>query len=269
MSKKVFKTDSLTHKRRLSYSPSPSSSNTLNDDLIGRQDLANLSAMPSLLQLNQTNTTNTTTTSTPSSSSSTTTTTTSSTSSNQSPKKQTNRSSTSKKSKKAAMSSSASQAMQQQSQQQQQQANTSFYSNMPLVNCAGCDRPILDQYLYNVLDRPWHQHCIQCIDCKLSLNEKCFSRDGKIFCKEDFFRRFGPKCSGCSQGILPTDLVRRAKDRVFHLNCFTCYVCRKAITTGEQLYVVDENKFVCKQDYILNKATGNLEREFSSIIFFY
>lgn len=168
------------------------------------------------------------------------------TSPHQSPKKQTNRSSTtSKKSKKAAA---------QAAQQMQQQTN--YYTNMPLVNCAGCDRPILDQYLYNVLDRPWHQSCIQCIDCKSSLNEKCFSRDGKLFCKEDFFRRFGPKCSGCSQGILPTDLVRRAKDRVFHLNCFTCYVCRKAITTGEQLYVVDENKFVCKQDYILNKATG-------------
>lgn len=31
-------------------------------------------------------------------------------------------------------------------------------------------------------------------------------------------------------------------------------MCRKAITTGEQLYVIDENKFMCKQDYILNKA---------------
>lgn len=202
--------------------------------------------MPSLLSSN-TSTTNTTTT------------TTNTSNTNQSPKKQTNRNTTSKKSKKATNSTLQSQ-QQMQSQQVQQ---TNFYSNMPLVNCAGCDRPILDQYLYNVLDRPWHQTCIQCIDCKLNLNEKCFSRDGKIFCKEDFFRRFGPKCSGCNQGILPTDLVRRAKDRVFHLNCFTCYVCRKAITTGEQLYVVDENKFVCKQDYILNKATGNLVEFFN------
>ena len=34
-------------------------------------------------------------------------------------------------------------------------------------------------------------------------------------------------------------------------------MCRKAISTGEQLYVVDENKFMCKQDYILNKPQGN------------
>ena len=73
-----------------------------------------------------------------------------------------------------------------------------------------------------------------------------------------FSRRFGPKCSGCNMGISPTDLVRRAKDRVFHLNCFTCCICRKAISTGEQLYVVDENKFMCKQDYMLNKNQGKI-----------
>ena len=62
-------------------------------------------------------------------------------------------------------------------------------NNMTTVaTCAGCDRPILDQYLYNVLDRVWHQSCIQCTDCKLNLNEKCFSREGKLFCKDDFFR---------------------------------------------------------------------------------
>jgi len=174
----------------------------------------------------------------------------------QSPKKQTSRAANTKKSKKAAAAATAAAAAAAATNQLMQQQSTGFFSNMSLVNCAGCDRPILDQYLYNVLDRQWHQSCIQCIDCKSNLNEKCFSRDGKLFCKEDFFRRFGPKCSGCNQGIQPTDLVRRAKDRVFHLNCFTCYVCRKAITTGEQLYVVDENKFVCKQDYILNKAAG-------------
>ena len=73
--------------------------------------------------------------------------------------------------------------------------NHSNYFNLDMSSvipnsstCAGCDRPILDQYVYNVLDRTWHQNCIQCSDCKLSLNEKCFSRDGKIFCKEDFLR---------------------------------------------------------------------------------
>jgi hypothetical protein len=75
----------------------------------------------------------------------------------------------------------------------------------------------------------------------------------KIFLNSNTIRRFGPKCSGCQLRISPTDLVRKARDRVFHINCFICCMCYKQITTGEQLYVVDENKFMCKQDYIMNK----------------
>ena len=36
---------------------------------------------------------------------------------------------------------------------------------------------------------------------------------------------------------------------MFHLKCFTCFVCRKQLLTGEELYVVDDTKFVCKEDY--------------------
>ncbi|XP_010281235.1 PREDICTED: LIM/homeobox protein Lhx5, partial [Phaethon lepturus] len=62
--------------------------------------------------------------------------------------------------------------------------------------------------------------------------------------------RFGTKCAGCSQGISPSDLVRKARNKVFHLNCFTCMVCNKQLSTGEELYIIDENKFVCKEDYL-------------------
>ena len=64
------------------------------------------------------------------------------------------------------------------------------------------------------------------------------------------FRMFGTKCGGCAQGISPNDLVRRAKSKVFHLNCFTCMMCNKQLSTGEELYILDEFKFVCKEDYI-------------------
>ncbi|KAM6907895.1 LIM/homeobox protein Lhx1-like [Xenentodon cancila] len=118
-----------------------------------------------------------------------------------------------------------------------------------MLHCASCEKPILDRFLLKVLDRPWHIKCVQCCECKCSLTEKCFSRDGRLYCKNDFFRRFGTKCGGCSQGILPSDLVRRAKSKVFHLNCFTCMMCNKQLSTGEELYILDEFKFVCKEDY--------------------
>ncbi|XP_042234982.1 LIM/homeobox protein Lhx1-like [Homarus americanus] len=126
-----------------------------------------------------------------------------------------------------------------------------------IICCAGCDKPIMDKFLLTVLDRTWHAECVRCADCGCALTDKCFSREGKLFCRSDFFRRFGTKCSGCLQGISPQDLVRKARDRVFHLKCFTCCVCRKQLSTGEELYVLDENKFICKQDYMSGKAMSD------------
>ena len=40
-----------------------------------------------------------------------------------------------------------------------------------LVMCAGCERPIMERFLLNVLDRAWHARCVQCADCKLHLTE--------------------------------------------------------------------------------------------------
>ncbi len=87
-----------------------------------------------------------------------------------------------------------------------------------------------------------------------------------LLCFSDLFlglficRRFGTKCAGCAQGISPNDLVRRARSKVFHLNCFTCMMCNKQLSTGEELYIIDENKFVCKEDYLssTNGKDGNL-----------
>ncbi|NWS66924.1 LHX1 protein, partial [Crotophaga sulcirostris] len=135
-----------------------------------------------------------------------------------------------------------------------------------MVHCAGCKRPILDRFLLNVLDRAWHVKCVQCCECKCNLTEKCFSREGKLYCKNDFFRCFGTKCAGCAQGISPSDLVRRARSKVFHLNCFTCMMCNKQLSTGEELYIIDENKFVCKEDYLNNSNTAKENSLHSGVV---
>ncbi|KAH3884864.1 LIM/homeobox protein Lhx3-like [Dreissena polymorpha] len=135
--------------------------------------------------------------------------------------------------------------------------------------CSGCERPILDRYLLNVLERTWHVQCVRCTDCACVLADKCFSRDGKLYCRNDFFRRYGTKCAGCGQGISPSDLVRRARDKAFHLKCFTCMICRKELSTGEELYILDENKFICKEDYIASKLSGSDvddEGDFESVL---
>lgn len=57
-----------------------------------------------------------------------------------------------------------------------------------VITCAGCRLPIVEKFLLNVLDQAWHAACVQCDDCQSRMTDKCFARDGKLYCKEDFFR---------------------------------------------------------------------------------
>ncbi|KAB0394082.1 hypothetical protein E2I00_001786, partial [Balaenoptera physalus] len=96
------------------------------------------------------------------------------------------------------------------------------WEDIPL--CAGCDQHILDRFILKALDRHWHSKCLKCSDCHTPLAERCFSRGESVYCKDDFFKRFGTKCAACQLGIPPTQVVRRAQDFVYHLHCFACVV---------------------------------------------
>ena len=55
---------------------------------------------------------------------------------------------------------------------------------MTAVECAGCLRPIKDRFLLKVLDKDWHPSCVRCQLCRKQLDEKCFYKEGKIYCKD-------------------------------------------------------------------------------------
>ncbi|XP_067127228.1 LIM/homeobox protein Lhx3-like isoform X1 [Centruroides vittatus] len=123
-----------------------------------------------------------------------------------------------------------------------------------IPKCAGCEKVIVDRFVLKVLDRSWHAKCLKCAECQEKLVDKCFVRNGEVFCKDDFFRRFGTKCAGCDQGIPPTQVVRRAQDNVYHLHCFSCILCKRQLNTGDEFYLMEDNKLVCKADYEAVKA---------------
>ncbi|GFG35980.1 hypothetical protein Cfor_03563, partial [Coptotermes formosanus] len=118
-----------------------------------------------------------------------------------------------------------------------------------IPKCGGCQELILDRFILKVLDRTWHAKCLKCSECSGQLSDKCFARNGQVFCKEDFFKRYGTKCAGCEQGIPPTQVVRRAQDNVYHLQCFACVMCSRQLNTGDEFYLMEDRKLVCKPDY--------------------
>ncbi|GMT35462.1 hypothetical protein PFISCL1PPCAC_26759, partial [Pristionchus fissidentatus] len=121
-------------------------------------------------------------------------------------------------------------------------------------SCAACLLPITDRFVLNVIDRSWHAECLRCSECGNNLNETCFARDGRLLCREDYSRMFAYRCSGCDGALEKEDLVRRAKDKIFHVDCFVCSICTRKLDTGDELYIVG-NGFVCERDWIQSQLT--------------
>ncbi|KAF4524639.1 hypothetical protein B566_EDAN013748 [Ephemera danica] len=129
-----------------------------------------------------------------------------------------------------------------------------------IPRCGGCSELILDRFILKVLERPWHARCLKCSECGAQLAERCFARHGEVFCKDDFFKRFGTKCAGCDQGIPPTQVVRRAQEHVFHLGCFACALCARQLATGDEFYLTEDRRLVCKADWEAARSKdGSLE----------
>ncbi|RVE52197.1 hypothetical protein evm_003116 [Chilo suppressalis] len=117
--------------------------------------------------------------------------------------------------------------------------------------CAGCGGRIQDRYYLLAVDRQWHGACLRCCECRLPLDTEltCFSRDGNIYCKEDYYRLFCVKrCARCGNGITANELVMRARDLVYHLTCFTCVACGTLLSKGD-VFGMRDGLVYCRPHY--------------------
>eukprot|EP00064_Thunnus_orientalis_P008153 superscaffoldBa00000952_g8176 len=117
--------------------------------------------------------------------------------------------------------------------------------------CVGCGSQIHDQYILRVSpDLEWHAACLKCAECSQYLDETCtcFVRDGKTYCKRDYVRLFGIKCAKCNMGFCSSDLVMRARDNVYHMECFRCSVCSRHLLPGDEFSLRDD-ELLCRADH--------------------
>uniref|UniRef100_A0A8C3GLN7 LIM zinc-binding domain-containing protein n=1 Tax=Cairina moschata TaxID=8855 RepID=A0A8C3GLN7_CAIMO len=120
-----------------------------------------------------------------------------------------------------------------------------------LALCAGCGGRIQDPFLLRVSpDLEWHVACLKCAECGQPLDETCtcFLRDGKAYCKRDYSRLFGIKCAQCRAAFSSSDLVMRARDHVYHLECFRCAACGRQLLPGDQ-FCLRERDLLCRADH--------------------
>ncbi|XP_058178740.1 LIM/homeobox protein Awh-like [Anopheles ziemanni] len=128
--------------------------------------------------------------------------------------------------------------------------------------CGGCTEQITDRYIFEVNGGTWHGSCLRCSVCFCPLDRQasCFLRDGDVYCKADYVKKFKTSCAKCARSISATDWVRRAREHVFHLACFACDSCGRQLSTGEQ-FAICEDRVLCKTHYmeLIDDGTASSE----------
>ncbi|CAF1122952.1 unnamed protein product [Rotaria sp. Silwood1] len=112
-----------------------------------------------------------------------------------------------------------------------------------LTVCYGCRQLIDDRYYLMAVDRSWHLSCLKCFDCGMSLEQErtCFARYGQIFCKDDYIKRYCSRvCTRCHTIIRQDEVILRAKQFIFHLDCFTCVTCNILLHPGDEFGLKDD-----------------------------
>ncbi|CAG9857427.1 unnamed protein product [Phyllotreta striolata] len=113
--------------------------------------------------------------------------------------------------------------------------------------CAGCLNPLLEDEFVSALDQDWHSECFRCSACDGALSSWYFEKDGLLFCKDDYWSRYGESCQQCGQII--TGPVMVAGEHKFHPECFCCCSCGSFIGDGDSYALVERSKLYCGQCY--------------------
>ncbi|XP_077471632.1 LIM/homeobox protein Lhx8-like isoform X1 [Stigmatopora argus] len=141
-------------------------------------------------------------------------------------------------------------------------SNLSVASQQGKVFCSSCSMEIVDRYLLKVNNVCWHVRCLSCCVCKTSLGRhvSCYIKERQVFCKLDYFRKYGTRCARCGRTIHSSEWVRQAKGNTFHLACFSCATCKRVLSTGEECGLFESRVF-CRPHYDIVMETIKRSKE--------
>uniref|UniRef100_A0A670I6X8 LIM domain only 1 n=1 Tax=Podarcis muralis TaxID=64176 RepID=A0A670I6X8_PODMU len=73
-------------------------------------------------------------------------------------------------------------------------------------------------------------------------------------------RLFGTtgNCAACSKLIPAFEMVMRARDNVYHLDCFACQLCNQRFCVGDKFFLKN-NMILCQMDYEEGQLNGSFE----------
>lgn len=106
------------------------------------------------------------------------------------------------------------------------------YQQLFSPKCAACANPILDKVTI-ALDQTFHpEHfvCAHC-GCQFDIDDGFHEKDGKPYCKNDFFELFANKCASCHLPITANYIT--ALGTQWHPDCFVCSDCHCPFADGK------------------------------------
>lgn len=106
------------------------------------------------------------------------------------------------------------------------------YQQLFSPKCAACMEAILDKVTI-ALDQTFHpEHfvCAHC-GCQFDQDDGFHEKDGRAYCKNDFFELFANKCASCHLPITANYIT--ALNVQWHPDCFTCSDCHCPFGDGK------------------------------------
>ncbi|KAL1273673.1 hypothetical protein QQF64_026487 [Cirrhinus molitorella] len=119
------------------------------------------------------------------------------------------------------------------------------YHSLFSPRCYYCNGPILDRVV-TALDRTWHPEHFFCAQCGSFFGPEGFhEKEGKAYCRKDYFDMFAPKCGGCARAILENYIS--ALNSLWHPECFVCRECFTPFVNGS--FFEHEGQPYCEAHY--------------------
>ncbi|XP_048360447.1 zyxin isoform X2 [Sphaerodactylus townsendi] len=105
-----------------------------------------------------------------------------------------------------------------------------------LEKCCVCKQTITDRML-RATGNSYHPQCFTCVVCYKPLEGASFIVDkaNQPHCVDDYHRKYAPRCSVCTEPIMPEpgkdETVRVvALEKNFHMKCYKCEDCGKPLS---------------------------------------
>uniref|UniRef100_A0A1I7URN9 LIM/homeobox protein Lhx9 n=1 Tax=Caenorhabditis tropicalis TaxID=1561998 RepID=A0A1I7URN9_9PELO len=127
----------------------------------------------------------------------------------------------------------------------------------PIDQCALCNFSIFDKEISVVDGKLYHHSCIRCAMCDNSFDfdEKVYVRDGLLLCRSDHAKRYQKFCRKCELPLNREDMVMKAKEMIYHHDCFLCFICGTKLNPGDYYTMSPLGHLYCHAHYNVVRST--------------